>query len=57
MKVTVNVTGFYAGNYHKSGAEIELHDKVAKQFLPPYGSQLSVAPNAKLPAKVDGKAS
>lgn len=43
MKVVVNETGFYAGNYHKAGAEVELHDKVAKPFLPPYGTQLSLA--------------
>lgn len=56
MKVVVNETGFYAGTHHKAGAEIDLHDKVAKQFLPPYGVQLSVAA-AKLPAKADGKVS
>ena len=43
MKVVVNETGFYAGTHHKAGAEVEMHEKVAKPFLPPYGTQLSVA--------------
>ena len=57
MKVVVNETGFYAGTYYKAGAEVELHDKVAKPFLPPYGTQLSVAKteSAKPPAKPGSK--
>lgn len=43
MKVIVNEEGFYAGNFHKAGSkEVEMHEKVAKPFLPPYGNQLSL---------------
>ena len=51
MKVVVNETGFYAGTHHKAGAEVEMHEKVAKPFLPPYGTQLSVAEAVKPAAK------
>lgn len=46
MRVIVNETGFYAGTHYKAGAEIDLHEKVAKPFLPPLGHQLSLAPDA-----------
>lgn len=43
MKVIVNVSGFYGGNYLSAGPdEVEMNDKTAKQFLPPRGNQLSL---------------
>lgn len=43
MKVIVNESGFYAGTWRKAGAaEVEMHEKVAKPFLPPFGTQLSL---------------
>jgi hypothetical protein len=54
MKVIVNESGFYAGTWHNAGpAEIEMHDKIAKPFLPPRGHQLSLPPalSAKAAAK------
>lgn len=53
MKVIVKVSGFYAGTwYDASQKEVEMLDRVAKPFLPPYGEQLAVAPEPK-PAKVE----
>ena len=42
MKVIVKVPGFYAGTWYKAG-EVEMPDRVARAFLPPYGDQLAVA--------------
>lgn len=59
MKVIVNETGFYAGTYYEAGpAEIDLHEKVAKQFLPPRGHQLSIptVKSVEKPAKSGEKA-
>lgn len=42
MKVIVKVAGFYAGVWRNQGEEVEMIDKVAKPFLPPYGDQLAV---------------
>jgi hypothetical protein len=45
MKVIVKVSGFYAGTWHEAGPrEVEMADRIAKPFLPPYGDQLAVAP-------------
>jgi len=62
MKVIVNESGFYAGIWRKAGsAEVEMHEKVAKPFLPPFGTQLSLPtvtakPVAKTDRNGDGKA-
>lgn len=43
MKVIVNVPGFYGGDWKDAGPkEVEMVDKVARQFLPPRGDQLSI---------------
>lgn len=43
MKVIVNLSGFYGGDWKDAGPkEVEMNDKVAKQFLPPRGHQLSL---------------
>ncbi|WP_157043666.1 hypothetical protein [Nitrobacter hamburgensis] len=45
MKVIVKVSGFYAGTWHEAGSrEVEMADRVAKPFLPPYGDQLARPP-------------
>ena len=45
MKVIVKESGFYAGTwYDASNVPVEMHDRVARQFLPPHGHQLDVAP-------------
>jgi hypothetical protein len=47
MKVIVKVSGFYAGIWHEAGSrEVEMADRIAKPFLPPYGDQLAVVPPA-----------
>ena len=47
MKVIVRVSGFYAGTWHEAGPrEVEMADRVARPFLPPYGDQLAVVPPA-----------
>lgn len=47
MKVIVNESGFIAGTwYEKSQRTIEMNDRVARPFLPPYGHQLAAAPPA-----------
>lgn len=44
MKVIVNVSGFYGGDWKEAGPqEVEMNDKIAKQFLSPRGHQLSDA--------------
>ena len=57
MKVIVNESGFYGGNWFDAGpGEIEMHAKISAPFLPPYVHQLSL-PTAKPAAKtVDSKA-
>lgn len=45
MRVIVNESGFFGGTWHDAGpAEIEIHEKIAKPFLPPLGHQLSLPP-------------
>ncbi|HEV2504399.1 MAG TPA: hypothetical protein VGV39_15075 [Mesorhizobium sp.] len=47
MKVIVNEAGFYAGTWFEAGDKPQdMPDAVARQFLPPYGAQLSL-PDAK----------
>lgn len=42
MRVIVNVSGFYGGTWFEAAKEPQtMPDAVAKQFLPPYGDQLS----------------
>lgn len=54
MKVLVNVSGFYGGTWFNEQKEPqEMPDAVAKQFLPPYGDQLSVPKAARPAAKTD----
>ncbi|WP_041358047.1 hypothetical protein [Nitrobacter hamburgensis] len=52
MKVIVKISGFYAGTWHDAGPrEVEMADRVAKPFLPPYGDQLARAPAASKPVE------
>jgi hypothetical protein len=45
MKVIVKESGFYGGTwYNAADGAVEMHDRVARQFLPPHGHQLAVAP-------------
>lgn len=54
MKVLVNVSGFYGGTWFDAHKELqEMPDAVAKQFLPPYGDQLSVPKATRPAAKTD----
>lgn len=57
MKVIVNVSGFYGGTWFEGGVEpVNLPDRVASQFLPPRGDQLSLpAPAVPLPEKAPRK--
>jgi hypothetical protein len=56
MKVIVKVPGFYAGAWFEAG-EAEMHEKIAKRFLPPYGDQLAVVDVAKQEEKPAPKTS
>lgn len=52
MKVIVNVSGFYGGTWHEAADKPQdMPDAVARQFLPPYGDQLSLPAAAKPTAK------
>jgi len=61
MKVIVKTSGFYGGTWYEAKqAPIEMPDRIAKPFLPPYGDQLALSvapPPAPAPApKVTDKA-
>lgn len=57
MKVIVNNPGFYGGVWHDAGRKpVEIADAVARQFLPPYGSALAVAPAGEGAGKPSAKA-
>lgn len=59
MKVIVKESGFYGGIWYEArSTPIEMPDRIAKPFLPPYGDQLGVpaaAPAPKAPAAADDK--
>lgn len=55
MKVIVKVPGFFAGTWYKAG-EAEMHEKIAKRFLPPHGDQLEVVEVVKQDEKPEPKA-
>jgi hypothetical protein len=59
MKVIVKTSGFYGGTwYDAKTAPVEMPDRIAKPFLPPYGDQLAspaAAPAAKPADKADDK--
>ena len=43
MNVIVRTAGFYAGTWFDAGDKpVQMPDKVAKAFLPPFGDQLAV---------------
>lgn len=45
MKVIVKESGFYAGTWFEAApAAVEMNDRVARPFLPPYGHQLAPVP-------------
>jgi hypothetical protein len=60
MKVVVKESGFYGGTWYDAGpAAVEMHEKVARPFLPPYGAQLALpvaAPAAIAAMKTESKA-
>jgi hypothetical protein len=57
MKVIVNTSGFYAGTWHSASPKsIDMPDIVAKQFLPPYGDELSLAKAERAAAAAEKKA-
>lgn len=52
MNVIVKTSGFYGGTwFDASKKEVPMPDKVAAQFLPPYGDQLERAPVKSTEAK------
>ena len=52
MKVIVKQSGFYAGTWREAAAgEVEMADRIAKPFLPPYGDQLALPPAPSKPAE------
>jgi hypothetical protein len=56
MKVIVKESGFYAGTWFDAGpAAVDMNDRVARPFLPPYGHQLEPEPVAKAADKQSGK--
>lgn len=61
MNVIVKTSGFYGGTWYEAGKkEVTMPDKVASQFLPPYGDQLDRAPvkaadTKTAPTKADAK--
>lgn len=62
MKVIVKVSGFYGGTWYEAKTTpVEIPDRIAKPFLPPYGDQLALsvtppsAPALKVTDKADDK--
>jgi hypothetical protein len=58
MKVIVKESGFYAGTWFDAGpAAVDMNDRVARPFLPPYGHQLAPASETEADVKASTKQS
>lgn len=56
MQVIVKESGFYGGTWHDAKPHaVEMHEKIAKQFLPPHGHQLALPAAEPVAAKPAAK--